>query len=454
MGFPKDFVWGAATAAYQVEGAANEDGRGPSVWDMFCRRPGKVWDGQTGEVACDHYHRYREDVALMKELGLKAYRLSLSWSRILPEGTGMVNPKGLAFYDQLIDELLAANVKPYITLFHWDLPYELYCRGGWLNRDSADWFAEYTKIVADKFSDRVENWITLNEPQCFVGIGHLDGRHAPGDKYGLAEVLRVGHNALRAHGKAVQTLRANAKKPVKVGYVPYSQIKMPATNSPQDIEAARKATFAVTEKDTWNHAWWLDPVYFGHYPEDGLKLFGADAPQVRDGDMETICQPLDFFMANIYGGSKVRAGKDGLWENVPEPPGHGLTAFRWWVYPEALYWGPKFFWERYKQPIIITENGMSDVDWVALDGRVHDPNRIDYTARYLTEFGRAAEDGVKIQGYFHWSLMDNFEWAEGFKERFGMIYVDFPTQKRIPKDSYYWYKDLIASNGELLKAKS
>jgi len=451
MAFPKGFVWGAAAASYQVEGAARDDGKGPSVWDMMCRRPGAIWNGQNGDVACDHYHRYKEDVALMKMIGLKAYRLSIAWARVMPEGVGQVNPKGLAFYDRLVDELLAAGIAPFVTLFHWDYPHALYCRGGWLNRDSADWFAEYASVVVRKLGDRVRHWMTHNEPQCFVGLGHFEGRHAPGDKLPWAEILRIAHHANLAHGKGVQAIRGATRVAAKVGFAPVGCIKIPATDSKKDVEAARRDMFSVTAQNVWNNTWWMDPVFFGRYPADGVRLFAKDMPPIQAGDMETIRQPLDFFGANIYNGGLVRAARNGRPEAVPHPLGHALTAFKWPVTPEALYWGPKFFYERYKLPVYITENGMSCNDWVSLDGKVHDPQRIDFTARYLRELGRAIRDGVDVRGYFHWSIMDNFEWAEGAKERFGMIHVDYLTQKRTPKDSAYWYKQVIATSGRSLK---
>jgi beta-glucosidase len=451
MTFPKGFTWGTATAAYQIEGAAYEDGKGLSVWDMFCRRPGAIWKGQTGEVACDHYHRYREDVALMKTLGLPAYRFSIAWPRVLPRGVGAVNPKGLGFYDQLVDELLAAGVTPYATLFHWDLPYDLYCRGGWLNRESADWFAEYVSAVVDALADRVRHWITLNEPQVFIGVGHFEGRHAPGDKLGIGQVLQAAHHVLLAHGKSVQVIRARAKAECQIGFAPVGHTQVPATDSEADIAAARTSMFSVKPKELLgNNSWWMDPVLLGHYPADALQAYSAQAPAILAGDLQTIHQPLDFLGLNIYTGGVVRAGKDQQPEMVPYPDGQPLTAFRWYVNPAVLYWGPKFFYERYRCPIFITENGMSNVDWVARDGKVHDPARIDFLQRYLLELHRAIQDGTDIRGYFQWTLIDNFEWAEGFKERFGLVYVDPDTQKRTPKDSAYWYKDLVASNGKIL----
>src|SRR5688572_25489729 len=447
--FPQGFRWGAAAASYQIEGAANEDGKGQSVWDMFCRRPGAVWEGHTGDVACDHYHRFREDVALMKRLGLKAYRLSIAWPRLLPEGVGGESEAGIGFYDRLIDELLGAGIEPWITLFHWDFPLSLYYRGGWLNRDSAEWFGDYAELVAKRFSDRVRHFMTLNEPQVFIGAGHMEGRHAPGDKFPFREVLLAGHHVLLAHGQAVRALRASARQPLSIGFAPVGLPNLPLTETREDILAARTATFSVTSQTAWTNTWWMDPVYLGSYPEDGLAFYGADAPEIRAGDLELIAQPLDFFGANLYQGSSVRAGANGP-EHVARAVGAPLTAFEWSVTPDVMYWGPKFFWERYRKPIVVTENGISCRDWIALDGKVHDPDRIDFTARHLLAHRRAIGEGVPVDGYFHWSFIDNFEWAHGYKHRFGLIFCDYATQRRIPKDSAEWYAQVIASNGASL----
>jgi beta-glucosidase len=447
MPFPEGFVWGAAAAAYQIEGAAFEDGKGLSIWDTFCRRAGKVFNGDTGDVACDHYHRYEEDVALMREIGLQAYRLSVSWPRVLPEGTGKVNQIGLSFYDKLIDELLAAKIEPYVTLFHWDFPESLHLRGGWMNRDSSDWFAEYTRVIVDKLGDRVRNWFTFNEPQAFINIGYLEGRNAPGDQVSLNHLIQMAHNVLLAHGKSVQVIRANAKLPSKVGFVTCSSGTIPASDSPADIEAARTALFGINVRDLWRRSWWMDPIVFGHYPEDGVKFFGADMPNFPSSDMDTIRQPVDFFADNLYGSNTFRAGSDGKPQQIELPVGAPLTSFYWTVAPQGMYWVSKFAYERYKLPIWFTENGLSNPDWVSLDGKVHDPQRIDFTARYLREFKRASDAGIPIEAYFHWSIMDNFEWSHGMKHRFGMIHVDFQTQKRTLKDSAYWYRDVIACNG-------
>ena len=450
--FPSDFIWGAASSAYQVEGAANIDGRGQSVWDEFCRRPGAVFGGHTGDLACDHYHRYPQDVALMKSLGLKAYRLSIAWPRVLPEGVGAVNESGLAFYDRLIDALLEAGIEPWVTLFHWDMPQSLFRRGGWLNRQSSDWFAEFAALMSRRLADRVSHWMTINEPQIYIGLGHGDGTHAPGLKLGLRDRLLAAHHTLMAHGRGVQALRAECSKPLTIGWAPVGRVKIPATDGPKDVEAARNAMFAINARDCWNNTWFSDPVCLGRYPQDGIELFGADAPRNGADDMHIIRQPLDFYGVNVYSGEPVRAGPDGEAIPITLPPGAPMTTFRWPILPEALYWGPRFIHERYRLPVVVTENGMSNIDFLDLDGRVQDPQRIDYTRRHLRELGRAIGDGADVRGYFHWSIMDNFEWAEGYRERFGLVHVDYATQQRTLKESALWYRQVIASNGGNLGA--
>jgi beta-glucosidase len=448
--FPESFTWGAATAAYQIEGAAAEDGRGPSVWDAFARKPGAVFDGHTGDVACDHYHRWREDVALMRHLGLGGYRCSVSWSRVLPEGKGRVNPKGLAFYDRLVDGLLEAGIDPWITLFHWDFPLALYDRGGWLSPDAPKWFADYAGVVVGKLGDRVRHWITLNEPQCFVGLGHQAGIHAPGLKLGVRDCLLACFHVQLAHGLGVRAIRAAARGRVLVGPAPISTHTAPATDAPRDVAAARRRTMSITGPDLFALTWWHDPIVKGRYPEDGLKVFGKDVPKHSRGDLETMSPPLDFFGLNFYRAGIVKAGRgDGI-VDVPAPVGHPQTSFYWRIQPEAFYWGLRFYHERYGLPMAVTENGLANPDWVALDGRVHDPQRIDYTARHLLAFRRAIRDGVKALGYFHWSLLDNFEWGEGYRQRFGLIHVDFPSLRRTPKNSFDWYRNVIASRGASL----
>jgi len=457
MDFPEDFFWGTATAAYQIEGAWNEDGKGLSVWDMFCRKEGTVWNNQSGDVACDHYHRYKEDVALLKQLGVKAYRFSISWPRVLPEGTGKVNAKGLGFYDRLVDELKEAGIEPFATLFHWDYPHELYCKGGWLNPESPEWFAEYAGKTAGKLGDRVKHWITLNEPQCFVIFGHGENRAAPGDMLGIDEIIRIKHHVLKSHGRGVEKIRSVAGKTAKIGLAPVGKISIPASGSAEDIEAAREAMFKSRRKDLWCNSWWMDPVYMGAYPEDFLELHEKRLPSGWQKDMPVISKPLDFFGINIYNGSNAgkRTRKEETVDNpvVPAeiPLNTPLTSFGWPVMPEALYWGPRFFYERYGLPVIVTENGMSNPDWVSTDGKVHDPQRIDFVRKHLLQFSRAYMDGVDIKGYFLWSLLDNFEWGEGFKQRFGITYVDYTTQQRILKDSAHFYGKVIATNGGALK---
>ena len=452
--FPKNFDWGVATASYQVEGAAAEDGRGPSVWDVFSKKPGAVFEGHTGDVACDHYHRYKEDVALMKTLGVKAYRFSVSWTRVLPEGAGTPNPKGFDFYNRLLDELHKAGITPMCTLFHWDFPQALYLRGGWLNRDVASWFADYAALVADKLGDRVKQWVTQNEPQCFIGLGLLDGAHAPGDKLKFGQYLTAAHNGMRAHAKAVQALRAHTKsdaKDTKVGYVLSTQLTQPASEKPEDVEAARWAVFAVQNRNQWNNSWWMDPVLLGHYPDDGVVLYGKDMPAFPAGDLAEMKQPIDFIGMNVYKAETWRQGENGKPEAVPVPPGYPRSGVDWQpITPACAYWGPRFFFDKYKLPISVTENGLPTRDQIFLDGKVHDPQRIDYMHRILLELGRALREGVPVTGYYAWSLLDNYEWADGYKQRFGLTYVDFQTQKRIPKDSFDWYRQVIASGGKSL----
>jgi len=447
--FPEGFLWGAGTSAFQIEGAAASEERGQSVWDTFCRRPDAIRYGDTGDTACDHVNRFRDDVALMQQLGLHAYRFSISWPRVLPAGTGKINQAGLGFYDSLVDELLAAGIEPWITLFHWDYPQQLYNQGGWLNPKCVEWFADYTRVVVERLSDRVRHWITINEPQCFLHFGHGDGSNAPGDRLPLAEQLTAAHHVLLAHGRSVQVIREAAKTEPLVGWAPVGITSTPVTDSEEDINAARRATMDVPKQDLWNDTWFNDPVFFGHYPAEGLSTYGSNVPEFPDSDMKTIAQPVDFLGLNIYSATIVKADNDNPhgYAEVPFPPGTPRTAFDWPVVEDCLYWGTRFHGERYQVPIFITENGMANIDWVAVDGTVRDPQRIDYTARHLRGLHRAIADDTDVRGYFHWSLLDNFEWAEGYGKRFGLTHVDFVTQQRTPKASATWYAEVIHSNG-------
>ncbi|MCD7958421.1 MAG: beta-glucosidase [Ruminococcus sp.] len=452
MRFKKDFLWGAASASYQVEGAYLEDGKGLNIWDAYTQDGGHVMHGENGNVACDHYHRFREDVAIMKSLGIKDYRLSLSWSRILPNGIGKVNEKGLQFYSDLVDELLAAGIEPLITLFHWDYPLALHHKGGWLNRESVDWFATYTKIVVDALSDRVQYWMTINEPQVFIGNGYENGSFAPFLKLPQAEVARMCHHVLLSHGKAVQVIRENAKKSPKIGFAMVTPCYTPKSEAPNDVEQARQKSFAFDSTSiAFNNAWWADPIFFGKYPEDAVQILGNKMPEILDGDMEMISQPLDFYGVNIYESRANYASKtyaENTYLGCPR------TQMGWPITPEALYWSLKFLYERYGKPILITENGIAVTDWVQLDGKVHDPQRMDYMKQYLRELYRAMQNGIPVIGYTYWSIMDNFEWASGYDKRFGLVYVNYQTQERTIKDSGYFYRDVIASDGKVVFADS
>ncbi len=450
--FRDDFVWGVASSAYQVEGRDPEDGCGKNIWDTFTEE-GRILDGKNAYTACDHMHRYKEDYKLMKLLGIKAYRFSMSWARILPEGTGKVNEKAIAMYRDMILSMKENGIEPYITMYHWEFPQALQDKGGWLNEDVIQWFGEYAKVVAENFSDICEYFITLNEPECFVGLGHLSGVHAPGLKLPYKDVFKIAHNALRAHGQAVINLRKYASRPIKVGYAPTCGMAYPATDSPEDIEAARKTLFGFhqpMDNWTWNVAWFNDPVFLGKYPEEGLKKFAEYLPEITDEDMKLISQPLDFMGQNIYNGYMMRQGEDGEPEYVDREAGAAKTAAGWPVTPECFYYGVKFLYERYHLPLYITENGMSCHDDVSLDGRVHDPNRQNFLDLYISALQRANDDGADVRGYFLWTFLDNFEWDKGYTERFGIVYVDFKTQKRIVKDSAFWYQKIIESNGREL----
>jgi beta-glucosidase len=440
--FPQGFLWGSATASYQVEGAVNEDGRGPSIWDTFSHTEGKTNNGDTGDVADDHYHRYKEDIQLMKALGLKTYRFSVAWPRVFPQGAGAPNPKGLDFYNRLVDELLANNIQPYCTLFHWDLPQALEDKGGWQSRFTSEAFATYAGYVAQHLSDRVKHFMTLNEMRSFVDIGYKDGRHAPGLKLPPAGVNQVRHHAVLAHGLGVQAIRANAKPGTKVGLAENATATVPVIETPEHIEAAKKAMREA-------NAGYLTAIMEGRYTDAYLAHAGADAPKFTDAEMKAIGSPVDFVGLNVYTPSYVRADDSASgFAFVPPPASYPHMMSNWLhVGPEALYWGPKLAAQIWNiKEIYITENGASSADVLTPDGHVYDSDRVMYLRNYLTQLHRAVSEGVPVRGYFCWSLLDNYEWADGYAYRFGIHYVDFATQKRTPKLSAHFYREVIASN--------
>jgi beta-glucosidase len=437
---PPDFVWGAATAAYQIEGGATADGRKPSIWDTFSRVPGAIDNADTGDVACDHYHRWPEDVGLMRRLGLDAYRFSVAWPRILPDGTGRLNPAGLAFYDRLVDALLARGIAPVVTLYHWDLPQALQDRGGWPNRDTAEAFAEYAGLVAGALGDRVADWNTVNEPLCVAWIGHLEGRMAPGER-DLGRAVATGHHVLLGHGLATAAIRANASRPASVGIVVNLSPIEPASDRPEDVAAA-------VRMDGHTNRWWLDPVFGRGYPADMLKVYGIEPP-VRDGDLERIATPTDFLGVNYYFRQVVVADPDGpapYARQVPVP-GATETAMDWEVYPDGLEQTLVAVHEEYRpRRIVVTESGSAWRDEVTPSGAIDDKERAEYQEWHIAACARAAAKGVPITGYFVWSLLDNFEWSYGYDKRFGLVYVDYRTQARTIKGSGYRYADLIRAH--------
>lgn len=447
MPFPSNFIWGAATSAYQTEGAWNEDGKGKSIWDDFCSYKDTINNGETGNVACDTYHRYPEDVNLMKEIGLKSCRFSLSWPRIMPDGKGKINEKGFAFYDAFIDLLLENGIEPFVTLFHWDLPSALHSEGGWLNRKTAGYFGEFAHAVAKRFDGRVKYYLTINEPQCLVSLGYETGDFAPGLKLHPEEVDACMHNTLLAHGLAAKALRAGSGMPLNISLASTGKNCYPLKDTPEARKAAAAAMFAFSE-DHWmfNHNWVFDTTVKGHYPESSPEHLKRFAGSVPSSDWDIIKERMDFLGFNIYHGEPV----DEKGCTAPFYPGFPRSAVKWPITPEAIRFGCAALYERYRLPVIVTENGQSCNDRVFLDGKVHDPDRIDYISRHLRQLKLACEDGIPVLGYFHWSLLDNFEWKSGYDERFGLVYVDYPTQKRILKDSAVWYAGIIGNNGEYI----
>jgi beta-glucosidase len=445
--FPEGFVFGVSTAAYQIEGAPSEDGKGPSIWDDFAHRKGKIRGGVTGDLACDHYHRYSEDVTIMKALGLNAYRFSISWPRVIPEGEGKVNEKGLDFYSKLTDRLLENGITPFPTLFHWDLPLELQKKyGGFVNRRTAELFADYSEMIVRRLGDRIKNWITVNEPFEFSCFGHALGTHAPG-YHNIFLYFKVLHNVLLGHGLALERIKG-IRPEASVGAALSLTPIHPASGSEEDGRAAALANQLLNDIT-------LQPMFNGSYPEPLWSKVRLLRPSVREGDMRVISRPVDFVGINNYQREFATykwfvpvlhmdlSGKD-IAEHAYVKDGVQHTSMGWEVYPNAIYESLMIVKNSYgNPPVFITENGAAFDDAVSTDGRIHDGLRIDYLSSYLSRVSAAAKEGSNVRGYFAWSLMDNFEWAAGYSKRFGLVYIDYPSQRRIVKDSGYWYSDLI-----------
>jgi beta-glucosidase len=437
--FPKELKWGAATASYQVEGAAFEDGRGLSIWDTFSHTPGNVLNGDHGDIACDSYHRYEEDIQLMKELGVDVYRFSIAWPRIFPKGKGQINPKGLQYYHSLVDQLIENGIEPMCTLYHWDLPQTLEDEGGWDNRDIIDAFVDYAEVMFTEFSGKIKQWVTINEPWCASFLSNYLGVHAPGNK-DLQLATTIAHHLLVAHGRAVKKFR-ELKVDGQIGYAPNVTWLEPFSNKQEDVDACKRGT-------GWFIEWFLSPVFKGEYPEFMVTWFKHKGVEVRieAGDMETIQQPIDFLGINYYTGNVARYKQnEGLFDVEDIDMGYERTDIDWFVYPEGFYNALTYITELYGQvPIYITENGSCYNDEPE-NGRVKDQGRIDYLKKHLTSLSRSIDNGVNIKGYLTWSLLDNFEWAEGYSKRFGIVHVNFQTLERTKKDSFYWFKKAIAN---------
>ena len=448
ISFPESFLWGVASSAYQIEGYATADGGGRSIWDTFCHTPGKIAYGDAGDIACDAYHRFGEDIRLMKELGIKAYRFSTSWARVDPGGDGSWNEAGLAYYDKVVDLCLEMGIEPYLTLYHWELPQAIQDRGGWESRDTARAFGRYAGKMAAHFRGRVKNYFTLNEPQCTTSLGYQQGIHAPGLKLDLPRVFRVHVNQMLAHGLAQRAI-LEADPEARPGIASTGNLCYPEQETPGDIAAARASTFSHSEENwIFTHQWLLDPICLGRFPDCAGTALEPLAASVTPGEMAIIHTVPHMLGYNIYNGHAVRAAEDG-WLFVPKFPGFPRTGLKWPVTPEVMDWGVRFLQERYGLPGYITENGLSCNDHLFLDGGVHDPSRTDFLTRYLACLSRAVNSGADIRGYFHWAFTDNLEWHSGYGDRFGLVYVDFPTGTRIPKDSFYWYRSLVNADRKL-----
>lgn len=453
LDFGKEFIWGAATASYQIEGATNQDGRGQSVWDSFARQPGRVVNNDDGRIACEHYHRYKEDVAMMKELGIDAYRFSLAWPRIMPTGEGAINEKGLAFYDRLIDELLAKDITPWITLFHWDLPQALQDNyGGWQSKEVSQRFADYAKVVVERYSDRVKNWFTINEIRCFTTFAHREGFHAPGGILPEKMVNQTIHNALLGHGLAVQAIRSASKQPANIGLVENLDTYWSVIDTAENIAAAKKAWLLANDAI-------LLPALRGSYRDEYLELLGADQPDFTGEEMNIIGTPCDFIGYNYYSGIPVRANPQSEvklhgktltnpgFECLPFSSDYPRTDMTWPITPKAIYYALKFTQEEFAGlPIYITENGMAAADVEQKNGEVIDLSRAEYLRTHLEIINRARKEGANLKGYFVWSLMDNYEWSLGYSKRFGIYRVNYTTQERKLKYSGEFYRQVITNH--------
>lgn len=439
--FPRGFAWGVATAAAQIEGAAGEDGKGESIWDRYCRAPGSIRDGGTPEIACDHYHRYRDDCALMRRLGVRHYRMSIAWPRIFPAGRGAVNQQGVDFYLRLFDALAANGVTPWVTMFHWDLPQALEDEGGWRSRRTVDAFATYADTIVRRFSDCVRNWITLNEIICFTRYGYGGGDKAPGASEGEAVVNQTYHHALLCHGHGVRAVREHGRRGARVGLADNPVVPVPVTETPADIAAARRVFVEANIRV-------LDPIFRRRYSPDYLRSAGAARPKVAQGDFALVSLPTDFLGLNIYTGQFVRADARGNPQILPLPTGYPRADPPWLNYvPQAMYWGPRLARDVYGvHQIYITENGAGFNETPNQAGEVMDLHRRDYVRNCLHELHRAVVDGVNVRGYFLWSLLDNFEWQDGYAMRFGICHTDYATQQRTPKLSAHWYSTVMREN--------
>ena len=446
--FPADFQWGVATSAYQIEGAAAVDGRKPSVWDTFSRIAGRVKGGDTGDLACDHYRRFAGDVKLMAELGIKHYRFSISWPRVIPDGRGAVNDKGLDFYKRLVDTLREHGIRPHATLFHWDSPQALEDRyGSWRSREMAADFADYCTAVVSRLGDRVTDWMTINEIFCFTYMGYGVGttpQHAPGTVVARKkDVQQTVHHALLAHGLGCQAIRAAAPRPCTVALVTNCDTYVPVVETPENIAAAKRAFLAEEHNGTV-----IVPALTGRYSPEALESLGKEAPDIQDGDLKIIGQPLDFLGVNLYTGQYVRAAENSRgYEILPMPASYPKMHMPWLnLVPESMYWAVRLVGEAIGKkdlPLVISENGCATDDQMSGSGEVFDLERVLYLRSYLRQASRAVAEGYPLKGYFQWSLLDNFEWSCGYEKRFGLVHVDFETQKRTPKQSYHWYRQVV-----------